>query len=555
MKKQLLQVFMALGLLLIINVIGSQLYYRFDLTEDKRFTLSEAAIATTSTFETPVIVDVLLGGSLPSEFEKLKTESLLLLGQFKAKNKNITYNLIDPLEGANKREQTISDLQQIGLTPADVTIQEDGKISQEFVFPWAMVNHGNKTVRVPLLKNKLGSTSEERINNSVQQLEYAFADAFTKLSIIEKKKIAVLKGNGELSNIYMADFLSTLREYYNIGAITLDSVAYNPKGVLENLNEFDLALVAKPTEAFTDAEKYVLDQFIVNGGKSVWLIDQVAMELDSLLNESGRAIATPIDLNLKDFFFRYGIRINPSLVNDAYNTPIVLASGEGNDSQYNPLPWVYHPMVFSKENHPINKNIEALKLQFASVIDTLKNQNQKTVLLQSSPLSKEEGTPKPLSLTSMNNKPDVQAYANSGNYPLAVLLEGAFTSAFKNRVKPVTLSSTKDEGPSNKMLVVADGDIIKNQLRNGRPLELGYDKWTNSFYGNKEFLLNCIGYMLNDTGLINIRNKSVVIPLLDSKKVTAQKTKWQVLTIGIPVLLTFLAALGFNMFRKHKYAS
>jgi gliding-associated putative ABC transporter substrate-binding component GldG len=139
------------------------------------------------------------------------------------------------------------------------------------------------------------------------------------------------------------------------------------------------------------------------------------MELDSLLNESGRAIATPIDLNLKDFFFRYGIRINPSLVNDAYNTPIVLASGEGNDSQYNPLPWVYHPMVFSKENHPINKNIEALKLQFASVIDTLKNQNQKTVLLQSSPLSKEEGTPKPLSLTSMNNKPDVQAYANSGN--------------------------------------------------------------------------------------------------------------------------------------------
>lgn len=555
MRKSLFQIAGALGLLLVVNVIAGFFYHRFDLTEDQRFTLSEEAISISNSFESPVIIDVLLGGNLPPEFERLKTETLLLLEQFKAKNENITYNLVDPLEDIGQSEQTISDLQQIGLTPAEVTLEEDGKISQELVFPWAMVNHGNKTERVALLKNKLGSSTEQRINNSVQQLEYAFADAFTKLNIGEKKKIAVIKGNGELEDIYMADFLTTLREYYNIGAITLDSVETSPKSVLGRLNDFDLALVAKPTEAFSDAEKYVLDQFLINGGKSVWLIDQVAIELDSLLNEQGSAMATPRNLNLGDFFFRYGLRINPVLVNDAYNTPIVLATGDGTGSQYNPLPWLYNPMVFSKENHPINKNIEALRFQFTGTIDTLQNQNRKTILLNSSPLSKEEGTPKPLSLSNIGNQPDVEQYTQSGNHPLAVLVEGEFHSAFTNRIKPITLPDSKDKSAFNQMLVVADGDIIKNQLRNGRPLELGYDKWTNSFYGNKEFLLNCIGYMLNDTGLINIRNKSVAIPLLDVKKIAEQKRNWQLIAIGLPVILTFFAGFAFNILRRRKYAA
>ena len=353
----------------------------------------------------------------------------------------------------------------------------------------------------------------------------------------------------------MADFLTELREYYNIGAITLDSVVANAETVLERLNDFDLALVAKPTESFSDEEKYVLDQFVVNGGKSVWLIDQVNMELDSLLNERGSAIATPRSLNLDDFFFGYGIRIKPVLVNDAYNTPIVLATGNDNNSQYNPLPWVYHPMVFSQENHPINKNIEALRLQFANAIDTLKNKNLKTILLRSSPLSKEEGTPRPLSLNLLNNPPDIKNYEGLGNLILGVLVEGEFNSAYANRVKPLKLANAIDKGPSNKMLVIADGDVIKNQIRNGRPLELGYDKWTNSFYGNKEFLLNSIGYMLDDTGLINIRNKTVAIPLLDTQKVIQEKTKWRLITIGLPVILILLAGLAFNAFRRRKYGS
>lgn len=517
----LLKVIMAL---VAVNLLASFVYTRFDLTEDKRYTLSEPAVEVAQKFETPVIVDVLLDGNIPAEFAKLKAETIQLLESFASKNRNIKFNLVDPMEDSENPQETVAQLQSLGLQPANVTVEENGKVSNELVFPWAMVNFNDQTVRVPLLKNKLGSTAEERINNSVQQLEYAFADAFTKLSIEEKKSIAVIKGNGELDDIYIADYLTTIRDYYNIGAITLDSVATNPQNVLDKLKEFDLALIAKPTEAFSDQEKYVLDQYMVQGGKSIWLIDQVAMEMDSIYAGGGEAIAIPRELNLKDLFFKYGVRINPVLVNDLYFTQIVLATGEGNDSQYNPLPWLYYPMVFSQNNHPINTNIEAVRFQFTSPMDVLENDYQKTILLQSSPLSKTDGIPRVVSLDMINQQPDRETYTN-GNLPLAVLIEGSFTSMYKNRVKPIKLQNTLEEGPENKMIVISDGDVIKNQLRNGRPLELGYDKWTSSFYGNKEFLVNSTNYLLDNTGPINIRNKKVAIPLLDVKKIAAQKNQ------------------------------
>ena len=540
--------------LVAVNLLASFVYTRFDLTEDKRYTLSEPAIEVAQKFETPVIVDVLLDGNIPAEFAKLKAETIQLLESFASKNRNIKFNLVDPMEDSENPQETVAQLQSLGLQPANVTVEENGKVSNELVFPWAMFNFNDQTVRVPLLKNKLGSTAEERINNSVQQLEYAFADAFTKLSIEEKKSIAVIKGNGELDDIYIADYLTTIRDYYNIGAITLDSVATNPQNVLDKLKEFDLALIAKPTEAFSDQEKYIMDQYMVQGGKSIWLIDQVAMEMDSIYAGGGEAIAIPRDLNLKDLFFKYGVRINPVLVNDLYFTQIVLATGEGNDSQYNPLPWLYYPMVFSQNNHPINTNIEAVRFQFTSPMDVLENDYQKTILLQSSPLSKTDGIPRVVSLDMINQQPDRETYTN-GNLPLAVLIEGSFTSMYKNRVKPIKLQNTLEEGPKNKMIVISDGDVIKNQLRNGRPLELGYDKWTSSFYGNKEFLVNSTNYMLDNTGLINIRNKKVAIPLLDVKKIAAQKTKWQLINIGLPVVLTLLLGVFFGYYRKRKFTS
>ncbi|NNE77080.1 MAG: gliding motility-associated ABC transporter substrate-binding protein GldG, partial [Pricia sp.] len=341
MIQKVVPVIIALGVVILINLLAHLLHMRFDLTEDNRYTLSEPALAAVNGFNNPVIVDVLLDGNLPAEFLKLKSETRQILEEFAAKNNTIKFNFVNLLENTAQIEGTLTDLQALGLTPTQVTVENSGKISQEIIFPWAMVNYNNKTVKVPLLKNTLGATTEERVNNSVQHLEYAFSDAFTKIAIREKKQVAIIKGNGELDDIYMADFLTSLRDYYNIGAITLDSVVTNPQNTLNQLKGYDLAIIAKPTEAFSDEEKYVLDQYIVNGGKSIWLIDMVNIELDSLFNEQGSALAVPRELNLDDFFFKYGIRINTDLVNDMYFTQIVLATGEGNESQYNPVPWYY----------------------------------------------------------------------------------------------------------------------------------------------------------------------------------------------------------------------
>jgi len=550
--KELRNVILSLLGLFLLNGVASRFYTRFDLTEDGRYTLYDPAQEAAADLEGEVVVDVLLGGSLPAEFEKLKSETRQLLEAYRVANRNIRINFVDPLEGEDEPEKVQANLRGMGLVPVQVTVQDKGSVSQEMLYPWALVNHENKTVKVALLKNKLGATTEERVNNSVQNLEYAFADAFTKLGLKEKKRVAVIKGNGELPDIEIADYLGTIRDYYNIGAITLDSVATDPGRVLKQLGEFDLALIAKPTEAFSDAEKYVLDQYMVQGGKSIWLIDKVAIELDSLFNEKRAALATARDLNLDDLLFRYGLRINPVLVKDLYFTQIVLATGEGNASQYNPVPWYYNPMVFSRDNHPINSNTEALRFQFANTIDTLENSYRKTILYRSSPLSKTIGVPAIISFDELQNPPDKDSYTN-GNHPMAVLVEGAFTSAYKNRIKPADLGEFRESGPPNKMLVVADGDLIRNQLRNGRPLELGYDKWTNSFYGNKEFLVNAINYLLDDTGLLSIRTRKVDIPVLDPEKIASQRLKWQLLNIALPLAVLFLFGWVLNAWRRRKY--
>lgn len=552
MGKSSLSILKALLVLILFNVLGNIFYTRADLTEDKRYTLSQPAIEAVEKFNAPVIIDILLEGNLPPEFLRLRDETRQILEEYVSKNKHLQFAFVDPMKDAISTEATIGELQGLGLTPTQVTMEQGGKVSQEIIFPWAIITYGTKSVKVPLLKNKLGATTEERVNNSVQHLEYVFANAFSQLKITDKKRVAIIKGNGELDDIFMADYLTTIRDYYNIGAITLDSVPNNPQKVLDQLREFDLAIIAKPTVAFTDEEKFILDQYITGGGKSLWLIDQVAMEMDSLFNESGSAMALPRHLNLNDFFFRYGIRLNADLINDMYFTQIVLATGEGNNSQYNPVPWYYHPMVFPKNDHPINTNIEAVRFQFTGSIDTLSNQYKKRVLLQSSPLSKSEGVPRPISLDIISTGPIKEAYTD-GNKPLAVLIEGDFTSTFANRVKPVPLNQVLENGPGNKMIVIADGDIIKNQLRNGRPLELGYDKWTNTYYGNKEFLINCLNYLLDDNGLINIRTKKVAIPFLDELKVQGQKTKWQLINIGLPLGLTLIFGWAISALRRKKY--
>ncbi|GHC58674.1 gliding motility-associated ABC transporter substrate-binding protein GldG [Ulvibacter litoralis] len=543
--------------LVLLNVIGSYAYKRFDLTQDQRYTLSEAAKNTIAAVDAPIVIDVFLKGNFPPEFKRLQTETKQLLEEFSAYNNNITFEFINPLEDEENPEAVQQQLQQLGLTTAQVEVRENGKVSTEFVYPWALAYFKDKTVKIPLLKNQLGTTSEERVNNSIQNLEYAFADGFNKLVTPKKRKVAVLKGNGELDDRYIADFFTTLKDYYYIAPFTLDSAAVAPVKTLESIKEYDLIVVAEPTEAFSDAEKYILDQYTMNGGASLWLVDKTRFEVDEI---TGKSYAVATDLNLTDLFFKYGLRINPKLMKDVISAPIVLASGTENDSQYNRYPWFYFPLSASQNMHPIVTNIEAVKFEFASPIDTLPNALKKTVLLSTSKISKVIGMPIeinydieiPKNLSVLEEGPNPEEFS-AGEIPLAVLLEGKFPSAFTNRVKPFKLSEDKTESFTTKMVVISDGSIIKNQFQGNRPLELGFDKMTQSFYGNKEFLLNTVNYLLDDSGLINIRTKEIAIPFLDTQKMAEERTQWQVINLLLPLGLLAFFGFAFNYYRKRKY--
>jgi len=552
MKKNIKHIAIILISIIAINLVSSKVYKRFDLTSDNRYTLSEAALNTIDNVESPIIVDVFLEGAFPSEFKRLQAETKQLLEEFSAYNNKINFNFINPIVDDANQDLVTQQLSERGMTPLQLTVQENGKSSQELIFPWALVSYNQQTVIIPLIKNKIGANQQELVNNSVQHLEYAFADGFSKLVNPKKRKVAVLKGNGELEDKNIADFIKTLGQYYYTAAFTLDSVVNNVQGTFDKLNKYDLIVAAKPTEAFTENEKFVLDQFTMNGGKSLWLIDAVAMDKDSLYNDSGKSYATTRELNLTDFFFKYGVRINPVLVNDLRSAPITLAIGEGSQAQFQPIKWQYSPLAKNANNHPIVNNLNLVKLDFANQIDTLKNNIDKTILLKSSPLSKLDGTPKEISLDIITKEPNPAEY-NKGNQNLAVLLEGEFTSVYNNRVKPFNLSEAKNKSIPTKMIVVADGDVVKNDVGRTGPQELGFDRWTGQTYGNKEFLLNAVNYLLDDDGLINIRSKEIAIAFLDQQKVDAEKTKWQVLNIVLPLVLLVLFGFIFNYIRKEKY--
>lgn len=538
--------------LIVINFLASEVYYRFDLTQDQRYSLSPAARHIIEDIDQPIISDVFLEGSLPSEFRRLRNETRQMLEEFAAYNHNIKFNFINPLEEGDDAQAVAEEFYKMGMTPARVNVKENGKNSESIIFPWAIANFGKKTVKIPLLKNQIGASDEERITASVQQLEYALANGLSKLIYPREKKIAVMRGNGELPDAKIADFVKTVQEYYFTAPFTLDSVEANPQKTLKQLKKYDLILEPKPTQPYTEKEKYVLDQYLMNGGKMLWLAEMTNMEKDSLLNEQGMAIALPRDLNLGDYFFSYGVRINPALVNDLYSAPIILATGQGNDTRFNPYPWFYSPLTSSANEHPIINNIEAVKFEYANPMDTLKNQVKKTILLSSSPRTKVEGLPEKISLNMVGQKPDVSEY-DDGEQPLAVLLEGKFKSVYKNRIKPFDIPNPKDESNKTKMLVVSDGDVIKNELQKGRPLELGFQPYTGNMYGNKEFLLNAVNYLLDDTGLINIRSKEISISFLDTEKVASEKQFWQIINLAGPLLLLLIFGLGFRFYRKRKY--
>ncbi|MTG97821.1 MULTISPECIES: gliding motility-associated ABC transporter substrate-binding protein GldG [Myroides] len=551
LSKNLKVLLQCIVVIVLLNLIGGLVYKRFDLTQDKRYTLSEATVKLLEQVENPIIIDVFLEGKFPGEFRRLQLETRQLLEEFELVNSNVKFQFVNPLDEANGSEEVLNELVQYGIKPVSITVNDKGTQTQQVVLPWAIVSRGEKASKVQLLKNMLGANTEEKVLTSVQHLEYAFIDAIQKVIKEKQKKIAVLRGNDELEDVYIADLLLSLKESYYIAPFTLDSVASNPVKTLNELKEYDLTLIAKPHKNFTDKQIQVVDQYIVSGGKAIFMLDQVQADFDSL-RATGNMLAYAKDQSLGEMLFKYGVRINPVLVKDEIGAPIKLAIGkQGSETQYGDFIWKFSPFVYPEGKHPIIKNIEGVKFDFVSPIDTLKNNIAKTVLLQSSKYSSTVGTPIEISLDVLNEQVGPEVYEGKGNYILGVLLEGDFRSVFQNRVLPFQMSDFKEKGLQNKIIVFSDGNLAKNQLdQRGAPMELGYDKWTNKLYGNKELLMNSVDFLLDDSGLIQLRTKEVRFPMMDKVKVYQNYTKIQMLALILPILIVVIFSIVFLVLKK-----
>ncbi|MFD2528861.1 gliding motility-associated ABC transporter substrate-binding protein GldG [Polaribacter marinaquae] len=546
MNKSIKNISIVIVLLISINLLNQSFYKRFDITKDKRYTLSETTKSSIAKVDKNLFITVYLEGDFPSEFKRLQVETQQYLEELSSENSRIKINFENP---DNQREALIKK----GMMPSQLTVEEDGKMSEAIIFPWAEVSLGSKSTVVSLLPNAIVASQEEQLQKAIENLEYSFTNAIHTIQLKTQKKVGIITGNGELKDIYQYSFLSEVAKKYRLAKFTLDSVESNANKTLQDLTNLDLAIIAKPTIKFTDKEKFVLDQFITNGGKTLWMIDNVQADQDSLVN-SGKILAYPRDLGLTNLLFSYGIRINTSLIKDLYSAKIPVATGQvANQPQFKNLDWFYHPLVNGNPNHTITKNVSPVRLQFANQIDTLKNNIKKTPLLVSSLLTQKVGTPKIIELQSIADEV-IETDYKGGHQLFAVLLEGSFNSAYKNRVKPFKTSLLKEKSKPNKMIVISDGDIGKNQILKGQPYDLARDKWTNQQFGNKDFLLNTVDYLLDDAGLLKLRNKSLKIKMLDKQKAYKERTFWQFLNLILPLILLFAFGLTFNFLRKRKYS-
>jgi len=551
----------ALGCVL-VYLLGRQGFLRWDLTTEKRYSISDQTKVLIRSIDQPVIFDVYLEGQFPAGFAKLQRETRRMLDEFRAYNDNIRYRFIDPnaAESETQRSELYQQLQSKGLVPYQLEVAEAGGTQRLQVFPGALVRKGDVEMVLPLLSSQLGRSAEEQLNSSIAQLEYVMANVLRKLKADARPSIAFLEGHGELGPRYLGDLGRTLSEFYTVDRFDLRAFSTDsliPASIAEQqrrLNAYDALLIAKPKRGFTDLDKYLIDQFVMKGGAIVWMIDGVEAEMDSL-SERSEFLSIPLDerLNLRDLLFKYGARVNGDLIADAR------CAGVNDARQIHP--WPYFPLIVSEVTHPIVKELNALKIEFGSSVDTVSAPGiQKTFLLQSSPYSQRFMAPHVVSLDKLYSDPRTQGW-QSGPYALGVLLEGSFESLYAHRVKPKDLNGSPlpltDKSKSTRMLVVGDGDVPKNQLNlvnpnapKGVPLPLGYDQFTGAQYGNKEFMLNAFDYLLGASDLMVLRGRELRIRILDTPRIERERIFWQGLNAVLPMLVTLVGALAFGAYRR-----
>lgn len=563
-------VLLGIGIVVLLNVIAAFIFTRLDLTSEKRYSLAPATKTLLKKLDDVVFFKVYLSGDLPPGFQRLSNETREMLDEFRAYSDNVQYEFVNPSENPNDkdRNEAYRLLVQKGLQPTDLRVSNKGASSQLIIFPGVLVSYHGREVPVQLLMAQLQQDPNTVLNNSIQSLEYNLASAIKNLTTAIKPRVAILEGEGELNQMETFDLQNSLSEFYNVDRIALDgkinSLAIRIKTDTAHdalINKYRALIIAKPTKPFNERDKFLIDQFIMRGGKVLWLIDPVFASMDSL-QVYNTTMGIPNDINLEDMLFNYGVRANLNLVQDLNALSIPVKTGQiGNQPQFDYFKWYFFPVLMPTMNHPVVNGLSAIKTEFLSTIDTVAAPGiKKTILLESSVYARTVNTPTLIDLEILKKQPNERVF-NKGPFPVAVLLEGEFASAFLFRIPP-ELSSNPSLGfraksKPTKMIIIGDGDIVKNQFHysQGFPMPLGYDQYTKQTFGNRDLVLNAVNFLCDDSGLISVRSRELKLRMLDTALVAKQRLFWQLLNILLPVMLIAAFGIAKHRLRKRTYGS
>ncbi|MEI6576879.1 MAG: gliding motility-associated ABC transporter substrate-binding protein GldG [Bacteroidota bacterium] len=569
-KQNVMQLALSLLAIVLINLISFYLFSRIDLTSEKRYSLSPVTKDLIRNLDDIVYFKVYLDGEFPAGFKRLRNETREMLDELRAYNGNIEYEFIDPsaIKDKKDRNNLYRSLAGKGLEPTELQVKTDDGSSQQIIFPGALVTYKGVELPMQLLNSQVNTAPEVVLNSSVQALEYNISSTIRKLANRMHQKIAFTQGHGELKEIEVGDITRSLSEFYDVERVNLNGqissltdhdISDSTKARLSN--KYAAIIIAKPDSAFNEKDKFIIDQYIMHGGKVLWLIDPISASMDSL-SRSGETMGLKKDLKLEDQLFRYGARLNANLVMDLSACPIPIKTGVvGNQPQFEYFPWYFFPIVSSHSKHPIVNNLNSLRGEFMSSIDTISVPGVKqTILLTSSAYSRLVTAPALISLRYLKRKPDPRMF---GGPPasVALLLEGTFPSLYKKRMAAEIAENPAmgflEESKPTKMLIVSDGDIIHNYFDKNRniPLPLGYDRYTRQTYGNSDFIMNAINYLCDDSGLISVRARDLKLRMLDSSRIREDKLKLQLINAVFPIVLLVLFGVGMSWRRRKKYSS
>ena len=545
-------IYSILALILLAGVFGI-FSKRLDLTQEKRYTLSDSTVKILESVDKPLQVDVYLEGDFPASFRQLQNETKFMLEEFRKINPKIDYKFIDPI----KTKMSKDTLAAMGMQPSILPDMKDGKISEIVMFPFAAIKYNSYGTSIPLIINQTGIDASEQLTRSIENLEYNFASNIKAITEERKKNIGILINQDELSPEQFQGFMEMALENYNAGPIIPENQKELTLADVPKLKNMDALVIAKPRKPFTENEKVIIDQYIMNGGKTLWMIDAVNAEMDTLF-QSKKIMAYPMDTNLTDFFFNYGIRINPGLVKDMKKSALIrVVSGEvAGNPQFSSFLWPYFPLGIAENKNPITKNINPVKFEFPTSIDTLGRKNIKTnVLFESSERTNLKQVPNYVALGEIVRTDSLSEFDKpSPPRIFAVSLEGKFNSAYATRSERTTYPNFKAQSIDNKMIVIADGDIARNQIFKGNALPLGEDLLTKQTYGNEQFLRNALDFLLDDSNLMELRNRNIEARLLDRQRIDEERSKWQWINLLIPIAIIGLFGGFFFWLRKKKFA-